>query len=844
MGSYSYTPRHRMLNSGRSSEGARASRPHLGTMRPDAGETPTVHGLHWTRVPQLVQWMATLRCPLSCPHCLAASQNGGFPDMPLEKAEDLIDQVAEMGVHEFLLTGGEPVVREDLPEVIRYLGRRQVRWSLNTAAFPSAELRAAMEAVPPVFVAVSLDGPEQVHNRFRGSERAYAEAMEAIRYYAGLPQCRVAAGTTVTAFNFDALAETFPLVANSGAAEWGIHLPVREGRAETRDDLLLSRRQLRKLLRFVARKRNYFPVQMADEMSFCGEWEPLVRDEPLVCGAGRTHCVVLPDGEVVPCTTLDRSASVGSIHKTSLEQIWTEGFRDIRAWKPQHKCNACEYARACEGGCWLQRRKGSGCYKDVWQMPKMFRTAAGIAVCLAAFQGSASAEEVVVPEPRPVDEIDDLDIAPLKIEGVISVPLGVGGPGSWSHPRNSRVEDFVIRWYTRDFPAVRGPLDPLTIPQTLGNDPVVFYLKAVQEDRLPRETVALCQSIQACLKTGQCSLALSSLLWRNLSENLLDGKNPTDRTPEERAAIRETLRLLKLKTVEWRKKIFSEKLAVHLAAKGRFGGGGGGAFGSKAGPRPRPYHIGLAWDAVSERWGRVGADKSAVQDFLKLHPYAQEYRLQITLPEGAEWEDGAPRSRSMDIFDVCALKVTVPGPVTVNVVWDARYHKGRSEDLYWTGKLQLPSNVELTYVDVLRCAKGVMRDWKKELAQLDKGPMRRSRREGYFSYIPLNPLFLADIRQRCDFSGMVPAKEKRAKRIEALIVQLGDDEYEVRAQAQAELLSMGGPDVRAALYRNREHEDPETRARVLSIMKEIGRSTAVLDEQRLLATWLTDFWML
>ena len=79
------------------------------------------HG--YLEVPSLVQWMATLKCGLSCAHCLAVSHEAGFADMPLEKVKGLIDEVAALGVAEFLVTGGEPLARDDLAEVIAYLAR-------------------------------------------------------------------------------------------------------------------------------------------------------------------------------------------------------------------------------------------------------------------------------------------------------------------------------------------------------------------------------------------------------------------------------------------------------------------------------------------------------------------------------------------------------------------------------------------------------------------------------------------------------------------------------------------------------------------------------------------------
>ena len=87
-------------------------------------------------------------------------------------------------------------------------------------------------------------------------------------------------------------------------------------------------------------------VTVADEIGYCGEWEPLIRPAPFVCGAGRTQCVVLSDGNVVPCTTLDRSVATGSLRERSLRELWHDGFGELRSYQPDVQCRQCEYLRA------------------------------------------------------------------------------------------------------------------------------------------------------------------------------------------------------------------------------------------------------------------------------------------------------------------------------------------------------------------------------------------------------------------------------------------------------------------------------------------------------------------
>lgn len=710
-----------------------------------------VHRRAWTDAPLLVQWMATLRCELACPHCLAAGS--GCSDMALKDVCRLIDQVAEIGVEEFLLTGGEPLIREDLAEVIQYLAARKVSWSLNTAVLPRPALQRLIRKNPPGFVAVSLDGPQAVHDGFRGRDGAYEEALASLRFFSELSGCHVAAGTTVTSRNFQTLAATFSLVPETGADEWGIHLPMPEGRAADRPDLFLSRRQLRELMDLVVRYRKYFPVQMADEFGYCGDYEPLLRDEPLSCGAGRTHCVVLPDGEVVPCTTLDHSASAGNVLQKPLQQIWQEGFREIRNWQPEGRCTTCIYARACEGGCWLQARKGTPCYRDVWELPAALRTAASVALCLGLASGAGAAAEPeqiadVVVEDGITSEVDFEETTPPALPGI-------GGGLPQANEISTALDAWILSWSTRElapyYERGRGSKNPSSVPPALQNDPAGIYLEKLCTGNLPADTAGICRQVQACLKSRHFNLSLSALLWRNLSERILDGKHPGGRTEEEVDLLRQTLALLKARMHECRKKSLAAKLGTYRDM-GSYPGGFG-RFGSKAGPRPRPYDSGLQQDLQRERWSGLAALREQVADqYLARHPVDENYRIRIALPAGTTWS-GPDRTgpadsstRDIGIFDSFCLSADDSEPVAMEVSWgsasDSRSGRCRAQ-------VQVDPGVWYTYIDLLRCAKGSVPDWQESKARGAPASAQRRRRRplhGYFSIWPANPLLLQDVR--------------------------------------------------------------------------------------------------
>jgi radical SAM protein with 4Fe4S-binding SPASM domain len=650
-----------------------------------AGQTDPFFAKHgWTQAPRLVQWMTTLRCPLSCEHCLAAGDDA--EDMSFHDAARLIEQVAELGVEEFLLTGGEPLTRRDLPEIIGVLRANGVRWSLNTALMPDRRTREAITQHPPGFVAVSVDGPEKVHDAFRGRAGTFQKAMESIAYFSEVAPGAVAAGTTVTARNVEHLPTTFGVVLESGASQWGLHLTVPEGRAAERRDLLLSRPQLKQLLRFAAAKRQYFPVTMADEIGYCGFWEPLLRGEPFFCGAGKAQCVVLPDGEVVPCTTLDRSTSAGNVLHRPLREIWEHGFAELRNYSAKGKCRSCHYASACEGGCWLQRRHGTQCFRDVWHVPQAV-TAAGLAVCIGlAAAGQASAAEAKTPPERPV-LMSNAEAARMQI-----------------------LQRSIMSWYASRFGGRRTPdaeATKATLRKAMPDGPgAKYFLDFAAGERLEKiEDRA--KAIRAALKTKQRSLCLTSLAWRDVTEWCIEKTPPEERTDAERKALREIIAEIGKTAKAWRAEIFKNKLDPFLRRPRQYRR----FFASKAGPSAFQR---VTQDLAGKRWGSKGRavkgravkqfefEDMAIEQFLAVRPYGASLDLAFdlkggkaaTAPSGVAIADG---KGTLHAFDV----LTVPKERPCMLVFGG----GRSGL-----EVKLPAGTELTYGDVLRLTDEQNRD--------------------------------------------------------------------------------------------------------------------------------------
>ncbi|MCD4848274.1 MAG: radical SAM protein [Candidatus Aegiribacteria sp.] len=565
----------------------------------------------YSKVPVLVQWISTLKCDLSCPHCLSVSLDNGFTDMPLQAVMKLIDEIVEMGVEEFLVTGGEPLARNDLPMIIDYLGFREQNWTLNTAVMPSAYQRKRLAENSPGFVAVSLDGPREIHDSFRGRKGAWEEAIEAISFFKSLPGVRVCAGTTVTSINERYLEETFQLVAASGADQWGIHLLVPEGRAAYRSDLFLSKRQLRQLIRFVARKRQYFNVEMADEIGYLGNFEPLVRDFPLTCGAGKSQCVILPDGEVVPCTTLDRSFSAGNIHQRPLREIWEDGFRKLRKFEPEGKCDECIYYPACKSGCWLQRKNGKECFREIWHVPDSLKTAAGITVCLGALASGLS-------RGAEIRTAKSSNALPLQIH---MKQIKIDSQSVIFDPELT--DGIIMGHYVELSAGYRSGTLSLLLDRFDTEDPAWDILSGFQYGTLPQNITDRCELVMNALNTEYPSLSLAALMWRVVNEPFFDTEKFSE---NEMKALYSTLEALHQKTCQWRLAIFENRLDPYLR-NDRFTDPPFFMY-SKAGPRPgdveRHY---LTSDLNIERWGTADDTPGITAEYLLEHPYADQMNL-------------------------------------------------------------------------------------------------------------------------------------------------------------------------------------------------------------------------
>ncbi len=302
-------------------------------------------------------WECTLRCNLSCLHCGSDCQkDAAVHDMPLSDFLKALDQLeGNVDPHKtmIVLTGGEALLRKDLPEVGRSLYKRGFPWGIVTNGMLLSEARlnelldCGLRAVT-----VSLDGMEDSHNWLRNNPLSFKRAVSAISLLPRTSDLKYDVVTCVTRKNLNELPLLRDLLVSLGVAEWRIFTITPIGRAKDEDLLRLPPRQFRELMEFIKETRVLGKIRLNYGCEgFLGAYEGEVRDNLFFCRAGITIASVLADGSISACPNLRENFVQGNIYHDNLSEVWNKRFqlhRD-RSWTKTGMCAECEFYRYCEG---------------------------------------------------------------------------------------------------------------------------------------------------------------------------------------------------------------------------------------------------------------------------------------------------------------------------------------------------------------------------------------------------------------------------------------------------------------------------------------------------------------
>jgi radical SAM protein with 4Fe4S-binding SPASM domain len=342
----------------------------------------------------IVVWNCTQRCNLKCAHCYAQSDAATCPDeLTVAQAEKMIDELAAFGCPVLLFSGGEPLVRKDVPQLAEYARAKGLRVVISTnGTLIDRPLAEQLQKIGLSYVGISIDGTEATHDRFRCKTGAFQEALRGIRFCrdAGL---KVGLRFTMVKDNIAGIPAIFDLMDAEKIPRICFYHLVNTGRGKElgSDDGMPSHEAVRAALEMIVErtaalhaKGQKVEVLTVDNHADCPWLLRKMRTENhpgaetaynllklnggAASGTGVGISCVSWNGDVYP-DQFWRSKKLGNILETPFGEIWTNPdneFLQKLKKKSKHvtgRCAACQYLELCGGNFRARAEAYTG---DMW----------------------------------------------------------------------------------------------------------------------------------------------------------------------------------------------------------------------------------------------------------------------------------------------------------------------------------------------------------------------------------------------------------------------------------------------------------------------------------------------
>ena len=321
----------------------------------------------------------TLRCNEHCFHCGSRCSSTAIDGMPIEKYLEVLKDVKENipgKLPQICLTGGEPMLRQDLFELMSRgmeLGFRYGMTSNGTLITPEKARLLRINGLRTI--SISIDGLPETHDRQRGLSGAYRMAVEGIENLLTEGGFKAVQVTTVLNHgNIHELPELYRIFEKMDIDSWRVVGLEPIGRALDNPEMMLTPEDTRYMLDFIREKRlAEMPVSYGCSHFLGLGYEREVRDWYFLCNAGIYAASVMADGSVGACLDIERCDKTiqGNVWQTPFSELWKKRFDIFRAPLSERNetCRTCSYEKWCAGGAhhsWdYEKEQQRICYKDV-----------------------------------------------------------------------------------------------------------------------------------------------------------------------------------------------------------------------------------------------------------------------------------------------------------------------------------------------------------------------------------------------------------------------------------------------------------------------------------------------
>jgi radical SAM protein with 4Fe4S-binding SPASM domain len=303
----------------------------------------------------------TLSCNLRCKHCLVSAGKELKGELTTEEIKNLVDEALELGVKRFYITGGEPFIKDDIFELIRYITlekNRELIILTNATLFDDKRIAALKKLKSPkLIIQVSLEGPKaEIHDKLRG-KGSFDKAVEGIKKLIGIGIIPIVS-TALNKYNEKHITETSKFLSELRLKEHNILWMHAKGRgANNVNDLYVPSEKITRIMKDMrkAHKGLEFIIDNVESLKVRARAKRGRKND--LCNNCYEKICVNSDGHVYPCASLngDSEFDAGSIRENSLKDIWLNSkvMKRCRGNSVKEKtgCRDCYLKYFCGGGC-------------------------------------------------------------------------------------------------------------------------------------------------------------------------------------------------------------------------------------------------------------------------------------------------------------------------------------------------------------------------------------------------------------------------------------------------------------------------------------------------------------
>ena len=305
----------------------------------------------------IVSWNTTNACNLTCAHCYRDAGAKASDELSTVEAKKMISEIARAGFKIMIFSGGEPLMRPDIVELVRHASASGLRPVFGTnGTLITDELARELKDAGTMGMGISLDSLDKSkHDRLRGKVGAWYEAVR------GMECCKRAElpfqiHTTVMDWNAGELEDITDFAVKIGAVAHHFFFLVPTGRA-ARDEMektSLHAEAYESVLTRIMKKQQTVSIELkptcAPQFMRIAKMMGVKTRFRRGCLAGTAYCIIGPRGKVQPCAYLNME--VGDVRKTPFDVIWqtSDVLQKLRTMDYKGGCGTCAYKRVC-GGC-------------------------------------------------------------------------------------------------------------------------------------------------------------------------------------------------------------------------------------------------------------------------------------------------------------------------------------------------------------------------------------------------------------------------------------------------------------------------------------------------------------